>query len=146
MQTPRNLTEAKQLVGREARRIGGSLSAIAGSRWLLAILATFAVVFGSHLIYAPQRLPSVSGLSLVQVGLPPSVDFGELGQQASQLAREREDEAQSVRGEIVAEIDARQAEDPGFIPMLNMIGFGIALVLLLANMTLMTLRRRETRG
>lgn len=146
MQTPRNLSEAKQLIRVEAGKIGSSLSGLAGSRWLLAILATFAVVFGSHLIYAPQRLPSVSGFSLAHLGLPPSVDFGEVGRELSAQAAQRRSEAADVRNEITAEIDARAAEDPSFIPMLNSVGFGVALVLMLANMTIMTLRRRVTRG
>jgi hypothetical protein len=146
MQTPRNLKEAWQIVRDQAGKIGGALSALAGSRWLLAILATFALVFGAHLIYAPQRLPSVHGLSLAQAGLPPNLDFGEAGRELGARLQERQSEAANVRGEIIAEIDARAAEDPAFIPMLNRIGFGVALVLLLANMALMTLRRRATRG
>lgn len=146
MQTPRNLDEAKAMLRREAGKVASSASAIAGSRWLMAILAAFALAFASHSLYAPQRLPSVSGLSLAHLGLPPNLDFGEVGRQLDAVARQRQSEAASFRGEITAEIDARAAEDANFVPMLNRIGFGAALVLLLANMTLMTLRRRTTRG
>lgn len=146
MATPRNFDEAKAMLRTEWTRFASSVSAIAGSRWLMAILATFALVFGSHMIYAPQRLPNVQGLSLAQAGLPPNVDFGEVGRQVNDLARQRRSEAAEARGELVAEIDARAAEDPSFIPMLNGIGFGATLVLLLGNIALMTARRRVSRG
>src|SRR5690349_15321820 len=111
MRAPRNISEAKEIVRAEAGKVGSSLSAIAGSRWLMAILATFALVFGTHLIYAPQRLPHVQGLSLTQAGLPPGLDFGEAGARLNDLARQRQAEAAEARGEIASEIEARAAED-----------------------------------
>jgi hypothetical protein len=137
---PKNLAEAKQIVREERVKITSSLSAIAGSRWLLAILATFVIAFGTHLAYAPARLPSVGGLSLAATGLPPNVDFGVVGEQASQAieAAERSD-ARSQAQEFV-ETNAER------IPLFNAIGFGAALVLLLVNMTIMTKRRRFSRG
>jgi hypothetical protein len=77
---PKGLAEAKQIFKEERTKVASSLSAIAGSRWLTAILATFALAFGTHLAYAPGRLPPVSGLSLAQIGLPTGVDFGFVGE------------------------------------------------------------------
>ena len=137
---PKNLAEAKQIIKEERIKVTSSISAIAGSRWLLAVLATFALAFGTHLAYAPSRLPPVAGLSAAAFGLPPGLDFGFVGEQAKQAAEaaERED----IRGRAAEAL----AANPERIPQINMIGFGLALVLLLINMTIMTMRRRTTRG
>lgn len=140
MRQPKSLDEAKQMIGAEKAKITSSISAIAGSRWLLAVLATFALAFGSHLLYAPGRLPPVGGLSLAQSGLPPSVDFGVAGEQARELR------AAAERQNVAAEAEARLAEHAERIPLINAIGFGAALVLLLGNMWIMTKRRPLTRG
>lgn len=142
--TPKTLDEAKQIFREEKRKIASSLSAIAGSRWLMAILATFALAFGSHLVFAQQRLPTVQGLSLAQAGLPPGIDFGMAGEQLEEAraSARRED----VPGQIQARIAEEQADNPSFIPTLNWIGFALTFVLLLGNMALMTARRRVTRG
>jgi hypothetical protein len=137
---PKNLAEAKQIVKEERLKLTSSLSAIAGSRWLLAILATFVLAFGTHLAYAPNRLPPVAGLSVAQFGLPTGLDFGFVGEQAKQAAEaaQRED----LRGRTQDAL----AANPERIPQINAIGFGLALVLLAINMTIMTKRRRVTRG
>jgi hypothetical protein len=137
---PKSLAEAKEIFREEKNRVTASLSAIAGSRWLLAILATLVIAFGTHLAYAPARLPPVGGLSLAATGLPPSVDFGFAGEQAAQAvdAAQRQDVAGRVQGFM--------AENAERIPLFNAIGFGVALVLLLGNMWIMTKRRRFTRG
>ncbi len=137
---PKNLAEAKQIIKEERIKLTSSISAIAGSRWLLAILATFALAFGTHLAYAPDRLPPVSGLSLAQVGLPTGLDFGVVGDQAKQAAEaaQRHDASGRVEEMVAANVER--------IPMINAIGFGLALVLLAINMTIMTKRRRTTRG
>jgi hypothetical protein len=90
---PKNLAEAKQIVKEERVKLTSSLSVIAGSRWLLAILATLALAFGTHLAYAPDRLPPVAGLSAAEFGLPTGLDFGFVGEQAKQAAdaAQRED-------------------------------------------------------
>jgi hypothetical protein len=137
---PKNLAEAKQLVREERIKITSSISVIAGSRWLLAILATFVIAFGTHLAYAPSRLPPVGGLSLAASGLPPNVDFGLAGDQAKQAIEAAErSEAQSRAQQFFTENAER-------MPLFNAIGFGVALVLLLINMTIMTRRRRFSRG
>ena len=59
---PKNLAEAKEIFREEKTKVTSSVSAIAGSRWLLAILATFVIAFGTHLAYAPSRLPTVGGI------------------------------------------------------------------------------------
>ncbi|MGD9982433.1 MAG: hypothetical protein AB7H66_00285 [Hyphomonadaceae bacterium] len=137
---PQDLAEAKQIFIEEKNKVTASLSAIAGSRWLLAILATFAIAFGAHLAYAPARFPPIGGLSLVESGLPPSLDFGVAGEQAQQAAEAaRNSEARTRAEEFFAENQDK-------IPLFNAIGFGLALVLLIGNMWIMTKRRRVSRG
>jgi len=137
---PRDLAEARQIFTEEKNKVAASLSAIAGSRWLLAILATLVIAFGAHLAYAPARLPSVGGLSVASSGLPPSLDFGFAGEQAQQAAEAaRNSEARNRAEDFIA---ANQDK----IPLFNAIGFGLALLLLLGNMWVMTKRRRVSRG
>ena len=140
MRTPTNLAEAKAIFREERTKLTGSLSAIAGSRWLLAILATLVIAFGANLLYSPDQLPAVGGLSLSSVGLPPNLDFGIVGEQAAQ-AREA-----AERQGGASEAAAFLAERPELVPMLNAIGFGLCLALLLGNMWIMTKRRRVSRG
>lgn len=137
---PKSLAEAKQIFQEERGKVRSSISIIAGSRWLLAILATFALAFGTHLAFAPERLPTVSGLTLAQLGLPSGVDFGVAGEQAKQAV----DAAQ--RQDVSGRAQAHVAENSERIRLYNTIGFGLALALLLANMALMTKRRRVTKG
>lgn len=136
MKAPQNLDEAKAIARAEKAKLTNALSAIAGSRWLLAILATFTLAFGHHSLYAPERLPRVDGLSFQQMGLPPSVDFGyaaEIHEAAlRQGARERVREA--------------VAGNPELNPVFNLVGFGTCLLLLAGNLWIMTRRRRFTRG
>jgi hypothetical protein len=140
VRTPHSLKEAKEIVHEERVKITSSISAIAGSRWLMAILAAFALAFGTHLAYAPSRLPPVSGLSLAQIGLPTGVDFGAVGEAAQEAA------AAAQRQDVGGRVHELVGEDPQHIQLINAIGFGLAFVLLLINMTIMTKRRRVTRG
>jgi hypothetical protein len=140
MRTPHSLKEAKAIVHEEKVKVTSSLSAIAGSRWLMAILATFALAFGIHAAYAPARLPTIGGLSLAQVGLPSGVDFGVVGEQAKQAQEAAA--RQNVGSHVTGLIDQHAT----YIPYINYAGFALALVLLLINMTIMTKRRRSTRG
>lgn len=139
MQTPRNLDEAKALVKGERTKLATAFSTAIGSRWLLAIVATFALAFASHAIYAPQRLPPVGGLNLAAVGLPP-LDLGIVGEQAGK-AREAA-VAQGAPGFIQQKID----ENRRYVPLMNAIGLGLALLVLAVNLTVMTKRRRVTKG
>jgi hypothetical protein len=140
MRTPHSLNEAKAIVHEEKVKVTSSLSALAGSRWLMAILAAFTLAFGLHAIYAPGRLPAVGGLSLAQVGLPPNIDFGVVGEQARQA---QEAAARQNVGGHIAEIINQHAT---YIPYINYAGFALTLALLLGNMWIMTKRRRFTRG
>lgn len=140
VRTPQSLQEAKEIVHEERVKVTSSLSALAGSRWLMAILATFALAFGTHLAFAPTRPPPVAGLSLAQIGLPSGIDFGFVGEQATQAAEAAQ--RQNVNGRVQELV----GDDPQRIQLINTIGFGLALVLLLINMTIMTRRRRVTRG
>lgn len=137
---PQSLAEAKQIVREEKSKVVGSISRIAGSRWLLAILATFALAFGTHLAYAPTRLPPVTGLSVAHLGFPTDLDFGVIGEQAvkAREAAQREDQS----GRAVAYANA----DPERVRTINAVGFGGALVLLFGNVWIMTKRRRFSRG
>lgn len=141
---PKNLAEAKAIIREEKTKITSSLAAIAGSRWLLAILATLVIAFGTHLTYAPARLPTVGGVNVTMLGLPPGIDFGAVGEQAQQAAAAAQ--RSDARGQIETRLADEAAANPNFVPMLNAIGFGVALALLLGNMWIMTKRRRFSRG
>jgi hypothetical protein len=140
MRTPHSLNEAKAMVHEEKVKVTSSLSIIAGSRWLMAVLAAFVMAFGLHSIYARDRLPPIGGLSLAQVGLPSGVNFGVVGDEVRQ-AREAA-HRQHVDERARAAVDRNAV----WIPYINYAGFAVALVLLLANMTIMTKRRSYTRG
>ena len=137
---PKDLAEAKQIFAEEKNKVTGSISAIAGSRWLLAILATLVIAFGTHLAFAPTRLPSVGGVSLAAVGLPPTVDFGFAGDQAKQAAEAAAYSEARTRAE---EFVAANADK---IPIFNAVVFGLTLLLLFGNMWIMTKRRPYSRG
>lgn len=142
--TPQNLDEAKQIFREEKSKVTGSLSAIAGSRWLMAILATAVIAFGTHLYFAPQRLPALTISNVTALGLPPGLDFGLVGEQAQQAmdAAARSE----ARSEIANRFSAEAAANPNFVRTINAIGFGAALLLLFGNMWIMTKRRRFSRG
>ncbi len=140
VRTPHSLKEAKEIVHEEKVKVTSSLSAIAGSRWLMAILATFTLAFATHSIYAPTRLPAVSGISLTTFGLPSGVDFGFVGEQAQEAAAAAQRQGAQTR------VDQFVTAHEDRVPLVNEIGFGVAFVLLLGNMWIMTKRRRFTRG
>jgi len=135
-----DLAEAKARVIAEKNKVTGSLSAIVGSRVLMAILATFCIAFAANLLYSPAELPRVGGLSLASAGLPPNVDFGVVGEQAGQAAAAADREG--AQGFVQGFLEAR----PQLIPILNWVGLGLSFVLLMVNMTIMTQRRRVSRG
>lgn len=137
---PQSLAEAKEIFREEKAKVTTSISAIAGSRWLMAILATLVIAFGTHLAYAPARLPTVGGVSLAAIGLPSNVDFGFAGDQAKQAAEAAANsEARTRAQEFVAANEDK-------IPIVNAVAFGVALLLLLGNMWIMTKRRPYSRG
>ena len=140
VRTPQNLEDAKAIFREEKAKLTGSLSAIAGSRWLTAILATFVIAFGVNALYGPTQLPSVGGLSLTVAGLPPNLDFGVAGEQAIE-ARDAAI-AQGAEGEIAAFL----SENAALVPILNWAGLALAFAFLVANMWIMTARRRVSRG
>jgi hypothetical protein len=137
---PKDLAEAKQIFREEKAKLFSSLSAVAGSRWLMAILASLAVTFGVHLIYAPTRPPSLEWLRWENIGLPPSVDFGFAGEQWNEM-REA-----AKANDVAGQVQATLAEDPVRYLWFNAAVFAVALILLFANMWIMTKRRRLTRG
>lgn len=135
-----SLAEAKARVIAEKNKVAGSLSAIVGSRVLLAVLATFAIAFAANLLYSPGELPRVGGLSLAQAGLPPNIDFGAVGEQAGQAA------AAAQREGAAGFVQEFFTEHPALIPVFNALGLGLSLALVLVNMIVMTRRRRFSRG
>jgi uncharacterized membrane protein len=137
---PKDLAEAKQIFAEEKNKVAGSISAIVGSRWLLAILATLVIAFGTHLAFAPTRLPTVGGLSLAAVGLPPTVDFGAAGDQAKQAAEAAANSEARTRAQEFVVANAER------IPIFNAVAFGVALLLLFGNLWIMTKRRPYSRG
>lgn len=139
MRTPKNLDEAKAIVREERGKISTAFSTMIGSRWLMAIAAAFALAFASHAIYAPERLPPVGGLSAAAVGLPP-LDFGIAGEQAAK-ARQA-----AINEGAPSAIQQKINENREYVPLMNAIGLGLALIVLAVNMTIMTMRRRVTRG
>src|SRR5262245_54453663 len=137
---PKSLAEAKEIFREEQRKVFTSLSALAGSRWLMAILAALVITFGCHLLYAPNRLPGVEWLQWQNIGLPPSVDFGFAGEQFEQ-AREA-----AQRNDVAGHVQAALAAHPERYALINIIVFAMAAILLAINMWIMTSRRRYTRG
>jgi hypothetical protein len=140
MRQPKSLDDAKQMFREERAKIASSLGAIAGSRWLTAILATLALAFGTHVIYAPDRLPPLEWLQWRNVGLPPSVDFGFAGEQWEQ-AREA-----AKTSDAAARTQEALAQAHDYYALINGAVFAASLLLLLGNLWLMTKRRRYTRG
>jgi|CXWL01.1.fsa_nt_gi hypothetical protein len=133
MPSPRTLDKARATFREQRAKVTESLSALAGSRWLLAVLATFAISFSANLFYAPSRLPNVGGLSLVQAGLPPNLDFGVVGEQAAEASAAAR--SAGVTDMVIAFLLAH--------PMpVNAVGLGVCLALLAMNLTIMTKRRR----
>lgn len=139
MRQLKSLDDAKQMFREEGAKVAGSLSLIAGSRWLLAIAAALTLTFGSHLVYAPNRLPAMEWLHWQNVGLPPSVDFGLAGEQWDEMraAAERHDVAARAQ-------DALAAQDRNLL--INALAFLAGLGLLALNLWIMTKRRAHTRG
>lgn len=137
---PKTLAEAKQIIKEERIKVTTSISVLAGSRWLLAILATLVLAFGTHLLYAPTRLPAVAGVGEISRLAMPSVDLGVVGEQAGEAldAAQRQDVSGRVQAFTTATATRAQ--------ITNAVGFGLALLLLIVNMTIMTKRRRTTRG
>ena len=137
---PKNLAEAKQIYREEKAKLTTAVSAIVGSRWLMAILAALVIAFGTHLLYAPARLPPVSGFSVAAAGLPTDLDFGIVGEGANEAI------AAAQRQDVPERVQEILAENAEHYPTVNAVGFGLALVLLLLNMWIMTKRRRFSRG
>lgn len=140
MRQPKSLDDAKQMFREERAKVAASVSLIAGSRWLLAIAAALTLTFGSHIVYAPNRLPAMEWLHWQNVGLPPSVDFGLAGEQWDEMraAAERHDVAARAEEALAASQDRNV--------LINALAFLAALGVLALNLWIMTKRRAHTRG
>jgi hypothetical protein len=137
MQTPQSLAEAKAMLKTEEDKALGTLDVIIGSRWLMAILATCVLAFGLHAVYAPTWLPSFTGLSLANFGLPSHLELGP-GTHEVAAAWQRQNGNQHIQ--------ALASEHADLFPYINIAGFAVCFILLLVNLTIMTKRRRFTRG
>ena len=140
MDTPQNLEQAKAMVRAEKAKLATSLSAIAGSRWVTALAAAFAIAFAANAIYSPDYLPSIGGVSLAAVGLPDNLDFGVVGDQATQ-ARDA-----AIREGAPGRVAAFLNENRGLVPILNWTGLALASAALFGNLWIITRRRRVSRG
>lgn len=137
---PKSLDEAKAIYREEKGKVTRSLNSIIGSRLLMAVLATFVIVFAVNLVVSPDRLPNIGGLSLARVGLPSDVDFGFVGEQAQQAQQAAVE--QGASGQVQSFLNDHR----DLAPIINAFCLGAAFVLLIWNMTVMTLRRRYTKG
>jgi hypothetical protein len=140
MRQPKSISDARQIFHEEKNKVLTSISVLAGSRWLMAILAALTLTFGSHLIYAPDRLPGIEWLHWQNIGLPPSVDFGFAGEQW------REAQAAAQRNDVAGRVQEALAQHQDRYVWINAIAFTAAFALLAVNMWIMTKRRRYTRG
>lgn len=140
MQAPRSIDEAKALLATEEAKVSSSFHQVIGSRWLMAIMATCCLAFGLHAVYAPSWLPSFSGLSLTAFGLPEGTDFRAVTVQLQEAA------ATAQRHDVAGHVKTIADQHAKWIPYLNWVGFAVCLVVLGVNMTVMTMRRRFTRG
>jgi len=126
-QNVRSVDDAKALVKAEKAKIGTALHRLVTARVPVAIIAAFAITsaiaFGTHLIYARERLPTV-GVSSAMLGLPPlQLDFGIAGEAATEAAAaaQRQGASQIASEFLVA--------NPALVPLINVIGFGLGLAL-----------------
>lgn len=140
MRLPKSLSDAKEMLRGERNKLVASLSLIAGSRWLLAIAAALALTFGSHLVYAPDRLPAMEWLNWGNIGLPPSVDFGLAGEKWDEMVAAAEQQDVAARAQ-----DALAANQERHV-WINALAFAGALGMLALNLWIMTTRRAHTRG
>lgn len=137
---PKSLDDAKAIYREEKGKVLRSLNSIIGSRVLMAVLATFVIAFAVNLIISPDRLPNIGGLSLARVGLPNDIDFGFVGEQVGQAKQA------AIEQGAPSQVQGFLSEHRDLAPIINAFCLGAAFVLLIWNMTVMTLRRRYTKG
>jgi hypothetical protein len=117
-----------------------SIEAFIGSPYAVAFLLAAAIAFGSHVIWAPERLaPVVDNFSTVTLGLPP-VDFGVVGQGVHDAtdAAIRQGGGDAARDLL--------SQNAWANPLLNGLGLAVALALLIWNFLAMLRKKRaETR-
>ena len=140
MQAPRSIDEAKAMLAAEQAKLSSSFHEIIGSRWLMAILATCCLGFGLHALYAPSWLPSLTDISFMSWGLPSGVDLGFAGEQGKEAL------AAAQRQGLSTYLQSLAVEKPWLFPAINTGGFAVCFALLVVNMTIMTMRRKFTRG
>ncbi len=120
----RSVDDAKALLKTEKVKVATSFQAIIGSPVLVALFAALAIAFGTHLFFAPDRLPQIGGFGAAFFGLPP-VDFGLAGEAARDAA------AAAQRQGVAQETQGFFAENPQYIAPLNGVIFGASAVLLI---------------
>lgn len=140
MQAPRSIDDAKAMLAAEEAKLSSSYHTLIGSRWLMAILSTCCLGFGLHALYAPTWLPSLSDISFMSWGLPTGLDFGAAGEQGQEAL------AAAQRQGLGTYLQSLAADHPWLFPAMNTGGFVLSFALLMLNMTVMTKRRKFTRG
>lgn len=135
MRQPQSLEDAKAIVREEKAKLSTAVKAVLGAPALTAVLAALLIAFGVNLLYSPSQLPLLGDWTLASVGLP-NLDFGVAGEQATQIRDAAAN--QDLTGRALSWAD----QNPDKTPLINAIGAGAALVLLLANMWL-TARRYQ---
>jgi hypothetical protein len=139
MRQPQSLEDAKAIVREEKAKLSTAVKAVLGAPALTAVLAALLIAFGVNLLYSPSQLPLLGDWTLASVGLP-NLDFGVAGEQAAQIRDAAAN--QDLTGRTLSWAD----QNPDKTPLINAIGAGAALVLLLANMWLTARRYQRHAG
>lgn len=133
----RSVDDAKAMLRDEKIKIANSWQVLVGSPVVVAVFAALAIAFGAHLIYAPDRLPSIGGFGVAAFGLPP-LDFGIVSEGAQEAA------AAAGRQGAAGEVQGFFAENPGAVPIVNGVAFGATFVLLIWALAIQTgIRKRK---
>lgn len=135
MRQPQSLDDAKAMVRAEKAKVSTALKKIFGAPVVTALLAALLVTFGANLLYSPTQLPLLGDWSLASVGLP-NLDFGVVGEQATQIGQAATN--QDLSGRALSWAD----QNPDKVPLINITVTIAALLLLFGNMWL-TARRYQ---
>jgi hypothetical protein len=130
------LDDAKARYRQEKTKVTSSLKAIVGSPALIAVFAVCVLAFGTHVAFFRDRLPAMGNFTVASFGLPP-LDFGLLGEGA----RDAVDAAQRQGAGVEAQNFL--AANADLIPIINGIGFGASLVLLVWALGIQSEKRRK---
>jgi hypothetical protein len=131
------LDDAKARLAQEKSKVTSSIKALAGSPALIAVFAVCVLAFGSHVAFFRDRLPAMGDFTVASFGLPP-LDFGVLGDAVRDAI-----DAALRQGAAVEAQNFLAANGDHLIPILNGVGFGASLVLLIWALAIQSERRRK---